>query len=256
VIKKAAPTRVENQEEFERVDDRPQTTGGRGGRRGRGDGERGGRGGRGDGERGGRGERRGRGDGERGGRGDGERGGRGERRGRGDGERRGRGDGERGGRGRGRPRTAGPGEEGTAQLDRAEAGGQPRRSRYEGKAREEAHPFDRQDGTGRGRRGDRKQGQSRGDWGGNKATKEEIVGAEAEEEKKGEPTEEVKAPRRERQPQPQPVVEEEEVGYTLDDYFADKQAKSKGLAVESKQLREKEKISEKVATRDAEKATI
>ena len=45
-------------------------------------------------------------------------------------------------------------------------------------------------------------------------------------------------------------VEEEEVGYTLDDYFSDKQAKSKGLLAESKDVREREKIQDKVANKE------
>jgi hypothetical protein len=178
--------------------------------------QRGGRGGRGGAEGG---ERRG-GRGERGGRG-GDRGGRGGR-------------GERGGRGgRGRPRTAGiDGEDGAATVDRAEAGG--KRDRFQGKAREDAHPMDRRDGTGRGRRGDRKEGQGRGGWGGDRATREETVGEDSR------PQEETKARR-----EPAPVVEEEEVGFTLDDYFAEKQAKSKGLLAEKTDTRTHTKISDK-----------
>jgi len=51
-------------------------------------------------------------------------------------------------------------------------------------------------------------------------------------------------------------VEEEEVGYTLDDYFSDKQAKSKGLLAESKDVREREKIQDKVANKEGEKERV
>jgi len=51
-------------------------------------------------------------------------------------------------------------------------------------------------------------------------------------------------------------VVEEEVGYTLDDYFADKQAKSKGLLAKKTELREKEKIQDKVASRDGTKVNV
>lgn len=219
VIKKAAP--VQNTEEFEKVDNKPATAGGRGARGGRG--ERGGRGG----DRGGRGGR-----GERGGRG-GERGGRGGR-------------GERGGR----PRTAATGEDGDATVERAERGGY--RKKFEGKAREDAHPMDRQDGTGRGRRGDRKDGDRRGGWGGKKPEDgEETKGdaAPVEEEKKE------RAPRVKREPEPV-VEEEEEVGFTLDDYIAEKAAKSKGLMGSGAQVRNHEKIQDKVADRTDEKKNI
>lgn len=49
-----------------------------------------------------------------------------------------------------------------------------------------------------------------------------------------------------KRPEPEPVVEEEEVGFTLDDYFAQKQANSKGLLAQKSQMREHEKIQEKV----------
>lgn len=234
VIKKAPASKaVENRDEFESVTDKPATAG-RGGR-GRGEG-RGGRG-RG-GDRDGQTERRG---GERGGRG---------------GERCGRGRGEgRGGRGRGerRERTEGGDvvEGSRGRGERRERG----EKRFEGKSREDAHPMDRQDGTGRGRRGDRKGGNTRGGWEGKPA-------AEGEENKDGEatgaaPEEEKRAPRREREPRPAVVEEEEEeVGYTLDDYMNDKQAKSKGLMAEEKKIREHEKIQDKVAGRDATKTGV
>jgi len=154
-------------EEFERVE-RP-VTGNRGA-------ERGGRGGRGNGERRG-GEGRGRG-GEGRGRGGEGRGRGGEGRGRGEEDRGRGGEGRGAARGRGgegRPRTAHEsrpktslveGEEGAPVVERAERGGY--REKFHGKPREDAHPMDRQDGTGRGRRGDRKDGEGKGSWGNDK----------------------------------------------------------------------------------------
>lgn len=81
--------------------------------------------------------------------------------------------------------------------------------------------MDRQDGTGRGRRGDRKAGHGKGNWGkdgeenNNEENKEERPRREPREpreRKEREPREEKKAE--------EPVVEEEEVGFTLDDYMA------------------------------------
>jgi hypothetical protein len=193
VVKVAkAPINDAEGEEFEKVADKSQAQRGapRGGRGDRGGERRVGRGGdrgRGDRPRGepraeGQvvdGERRG---GERRGRGDGE------RRGRGDGERRGRGDGERRGRGD-RPRTAMPlGEDGEV-LAAVEGEERPERAerrggkgpRFEGKPREDNHPMDRQDGTGRGRR-------VRKDGGDRKWTKPEgeVAGVAGEETKEGE----------------------------------------------------------------------
>lgn len=51
-------------------------------------------------------------------------------------------------------------------------------------------------------------------------------------------------------------MEEEEVGYTLDDYFADKAASSTGILKEERKVREHEKITEKVQARDADKQRI
>merc|ERR1719148_500750 len=234
VVIKKAPARAADADEeaFASVTDRPQTVGrgGRGGR-GRGDGERreggdrveGGRGRGGDGESRGRGERRG-----GRGRGDGESRGRGERRG---GDREGgRGRGE--GRGRGPPRLDADGNE-IARPERRER-------KFEGKPREEAHPMDKQDGTGRGRRGDRKDGERRGGWG----DKKPVAEGETEENKDGAPAEEEKrAPRREREPREPVVVEEqEEVGFTLDDYINQKSAKGTGLLADTKVARDHEKV--------------
>lgn len=225
VVKKAPARNVEDKEEFERVADKPAAAGGRGNKRGgRGDGER--RGGDRPATSGGRGERRG--DGER-------RGGRGERRG--DGERRGgRGDGERrgGGRGERRPRVD---EDGNTIEGQGGRGGY--RKRFDGKAREDAHPLDRQDGTGKAHRGERKGGNQR----------DQPARVEGEETKDAAPREEKKVR------EPVVVEEEEEVGYTLDDYFNDKKAKSKGVNQDT-QGRKHEKIQDKVATREGEKVNV
>ena len=104
--------------------------------------------------------------------------------------------------------------------------------------------MDKRDGTGRGRRGDRKEGQGKGGWGGKKPD------MKAEEEEKGAPEEETKEAA-----QPEPEEEEEEVGFTLDDYFAQKQAKAKGL-IEMKEARKHEKIAEKTQSRGGDKERV
>lgn len=207
VIVKVAKAPADDGEEFEKVENRAQPQ--RGAQRGGRGGER--RGGRG-GDRGGRGDRP-RGDGERGG------------------DRRGRGRGDR-------PRTAMPtigedGQETQQRPQRAERrGGKP--DRFEGKAREDAHPMDRQDGTGRGRRGDKKGGHGKANWG------KDTEGA-VEENKEEKPVRERKP--REEQPKPEPIVEEE-VGFTLDDYMAAKQAKTQGL-YKKNDVRQHEKLDAK-----------
>jgi len=178
----------------------------------------------------------------------GQRGGRGQGRGQGRGGRGGdrpqtAGEDRRGGdrrRGRGdRPQTAKPvvaeGVEGAAEEKKEQRevrrgrGGRERRA--DGKAREDAHPMDRQDGTGRGRRGDRKGGHGKGNWGKeDKEPKEDNAAEESKEEKK---------PRAEKPKEPEPV-EEEEVGFTLDDFMAAKQAKSQGL-YKKQEMRQVEK---------------
>lgn len=193
--------------------------GGRGGDRPRGgDGEyRGGRGRGGDGEyRGGRGGDRPRGEG----------------RGRGRGEGRGRG---RGGQDGGRPRTGVAGTENEDinaavpdehRTQRREGGHHfhsggygPRDTEHHftGKAREEAHPFDRHSGTGAGKKDFKKGGHGKGNWGDEKKPIVEVP----EGEKTGEETkEQPRRERREKKPEPEPVVEEEEeVGFTLQDYL-------------------------------------
>jgi len=217
----------DGQGEFVEDKQRPQTAGGRGGRGGQG-----GRG-RGEGRQGGEKKRE-----------------HGERPG---GNSKG---GERG-RGRGRPRTARvEGDEG-ADVERAEAGGH--RNRYAGKARESDHPFDRKDGTGKAHRGDRKEGGGKGGWGGQKRADEaqvdeaagDIAADKKREERRGkQPDRKERAERRERKQRAEEeekkekeVVEsEEEVGFTLDDYFTQQAAKSTGVAL-SGQVRGHEKTS-------------
>ena len=224
VVKVAKQQDVEGAEEFERVYDKNAPA--------RGSDSRGrGRGGRG-GERGGRGGRGGRPEGQ-------------------DGERRG---GERRGRGRGdRPRTAVPtaaveGEEAKADRpQRAERRGG-RGKQYEGKAREDAHPMDRKDGTGKAHRGEKKAGHGKGNWGkDNEESKDVAEGEERKERKPREPKEprEPREPRekKEEEPKPEPIVEEE-VGFTLDDYMQVKQSKAQGL-YKTNQVREHQKMDAK-----------
>lgn len=243
--KRDQPKQDDGQGEFADVSEKKQggfgeKRGGRGGRggRGRGDGE--------DGERRGGGERRGRGDGEN--RGEGR--GRGERRGRGDGER-------RGGRGRGdagnRVRNQATDEDGNPMAtDGAEAGGY--REGYKGKAREGDHPFDRKSGTGRGKRDDRRTG-GRDGWGADKDKKPETEDGAEEAKIVAGGDGEVDRPRNNRDRQRErrePEVKEEseeEVGFTLDDYEAQKKASTitaKG--------REHEKVNQKgLLANDVEK---
>lgn len=125
--------------------------------------------------------------------------------------------------------------------------------RFEGKPREEAHPFDRKDGTGKARRGDRKGGNSKGTWGNDKKV------AEGEEEPKKDENAEEKPKEEEKVQEPEPVVEEEEeeeVGFTLDDFLAQKEANSKGLLTAA-QKREHEKMTAKnVQVNDTEKERV
>jgi len=108
--------------------------------------------------------------------------------------------------------------------------------------------MDRQDGTGRGRRGDRKGGNQKGGWGGKKPAADETV----------EKTED--APVEEKKVAAEPVVveeEEEEVGFTLDDYMAEKAAKSKGLVGDNAaKKRSHEKIQDKVQENERTKVRV
>jgi len=104
--------------------------------------------------------------------------------------------------------------------------------------------MDRQDGTGRGHRGDRKGGAAgKGTWGDEKkpliegetaaveTAKPATEQREQRERKPREPRERRERPERpaEEEKKSEPVVEEEEVGFTLDDYFNQKKAKDTGL---------------------------
>jgi len=104
--------------------------------------------------------------------------------------------------------------------------------------------MDRQDGTGRGRRGDRKDGDRRGGRGSDGAKPE---GENAEESKDEKP----KRERKEREPRveekkEEPVEEVEEIGFTLDDYMAAKQAKGTGQLAK-KDIRGHEAMDAKTA---------
>lgn len=196
VIKAKETSAAIPDEEFDRVGDKPAAArGGRGGARG---GQRGG-------DRGSRGGARG---GQRGGDREGQRGG------------------DRGGRGRGRPRTAaaaGAGAEGEdgAQVDRPKTGDKEKRfHKYTGKAREEAHPYDKKSGTGRGKRDQQKGGHGKGNWGNDK--KPDASETTPAQEK---PEEETK---KEQVPEEEPV-QYEEIGLSIEDFLAQKQATSKGL---------------------------
>ena len=108
--------------------------------------------------------------------------------------------------------------------------------------------MDRQDGTGRGRRGDRKDGDRRGGWGGAGAKSTNLDGEATAD-----------APEEEEKKQAAPVQveeEEEEVGFTLEDYILQKQATSKGQLVEKKEMRQREKVQEKTQAREGEKVNV
>lgn len=152
--------------------------------------------------------------------------------------------GERGGRGgrggnRGdRPRT------GAARTD---ADGNPlggerkERQPYRGKAREEAHPYDRRSGTGRGRRpDDKKDGHGKFNTGDKETVtykQKGTVEGEAEEA----PVEEKKVA------EPEPVVEMETIGYSMEEYLANKMFKGK------REARNTEGVKGKVETVKVEK---
>lgn len=133
------------------------------------------------------------------------RGGRGERGGFG-----GRGRGGRGGAG-GRPRTAA----------RTDGDGNPvaekrERKPFQGKPREDAHPFDRRDGTGKANRGDKKAGHGKGNWG-----KEGVY--KKKEEDTAEKPAETEEPVEEEKKEAEPEYVEEILGYSLDDFLSGKQ---------------------------------
>jgi len=78
--------------------------------------------------------------------------------------------------------------------------------------------MDRQDGTGKAHRGDRKGGHGKGNWGKPAAKEEGEEGAE----NKAENNEETKEEKKEEKPvEVEPEVEEEE-GFTYDDFLAQK----------------------------------
>jgi len=141
--------------------------------------------------------------------------------------------GDRGGRGRGgenRPRGAArPAREG--KVTRLDSDGNPIREEgqrerrpFTGKPREEAHPMDRQSGTGRGRRPENKRdGHGKGNWGDSedklyKKKGEEVEGAVlAEVPEVAEVKEEKKVPE-----EPKVIIKEEIIGVSLADYMQNK----------------------------------
>lgn len=227
--KETAPAVTGGDDGFEQVGDRPATRGGERGSRGgpRRGGDRGGRGRGGDrpetaGDRpetaGPRGERS-------------ERGERGSRGGRGR------------GRGRGAPRVEGEGGaaaegEGTGPVnDRPKETGEKRFHKYTGKAREEAHPYDRKSGTGRGKRDMQKEGHGKGNWGKDtEPAKEEVTAATEEEKTEEKPAVEEKKVEEE-------VIEYVETGVLLDDYLASKN--TKGLLAAAAPGRKHENVNTK-----------
>jgi plasminogen activator inhibitor 1 RNA-binding protein len=151
------------------------------------------------------------------------RGGRGERGGFG-----GRGRGGRGGAG-GRPRTAA----------RTDGDGNPieqkrERKPFQGKAREDAHPYDRRDGTGKANRGDKKGGHGKGNWG------KEGVYKKKEEDTAEKPAETTEEPVEEEKKEAEPEYVEEILGFSLDDFLSGKQT------VGPKEGRAAEKLTQKV----------
>ena len=106
-------------------------------------------------------------------------------------------------------------------------------------------------GEGRGRGGDR-DGEPRGERRGGRGRGGDRPRATEGEETQG--AEEEKRAPRERRERVEQV--EEEVGFTLDDYFAAKQASSTGILAGSKDVREREKIQDKVAAKEGEKERI
>jgi len=168
-------------------------------------------------------------------RGGGERGGRGGygRGGRGGGDRGGRG----GNRGRGGPRGGGRGGRGGGEDRpvRTDADGNPiqsanRQRRPEGQS--ESRRGDRQDKSGRGRRGDRKDGHGRGGAGTNQERSYKQKGQDAAEEEK---VAEVK--------EPEPVVEMETIGVSIDDFLTGKTKTTKKEAREAEGVKGKTEVS-------------
>jgi len=98
---------------------------------------------------------------------------------------------------------------------------------FTGKPREDAHPMDRQSGTGRGRRAENKRdGHGKGNWGdradvtykkkGEEGTEAPATTTPAEETKVEEKKEEPKVE------EPKVIIKEEIIGVSIDDYFQNK----------------------------------
>jgi hypothetical protein len=122
--------------------------------------------------------------------------------------------------------------------------------------------MDKKSGTGRGRRDQAKGGHGRGNWGTDKGATEEGRDQAAKdtetkdtqdrvEEEKKDDTQKVE------DKEPEEVIEVQEVGITLDDYLAQKQATGTGLASFTKEARAHEKQSTKgIEVSNAEKKRI
>jgi hypothetical protein len=121
------------------------------------------------------------------------------------------------------------------------------RKPFTGKAREEGHPYDRKDGTGRGRRPVKKDGHGKGNVGDDQAMnyKRKGTDAEAEEKATGEEEAKVAEPKVE---EPKVIIKEEIIGVSMDDFFQGRSGKGKvqGRAAEGVK-------DAKVSANDAEK---
>jgi len=146
----------------------------------------------------------------------------------------------RGGRGAARPEgdRRGRGGRGGARPVRLDADGNKigagsnnrERRPFTGKPREDAHPMDRKDGTGRGRRPQvKKDGAGKGNVGLGEDQIYKRKGEEnaPEEEKKEE------APREEEKPEPKVQYKEEVIGVSMDDFFGARKATGRAQAREA-----------------------
>lgn len=142
---------------------------------------------------------------------------------------------------RGNPNGPKPQQGGRRQAANNEAAGvdaKPRRERkpFQGKAREDAHPYDRRSGTGRGRRPtEKKDGHGKGNWGDKPDGEYKKKGA-ATEEAKPEAVEEVKEEAKE---EAKVEVIEEIIGYSLDEVRAQKATVARKQARASEQIKDK-----------------
>jgi len=143
--------------------------------------------------------------------------------------------GERGGRG---GRGGNRGGRGGARLD---ADGNPianqnrERKPFAGKPREDAHPMDRQSGTGRGRRAENKRdGHGKGNWGDRADVTYKKKGEEGEAVASEEKKEEAKEVKPE---EPKVVVKTEVIGVSMDDFFQNRQKLGRAQAREAEGIK-------------------